>query len=867
MRIFITLAVLVILQGCKHPLAIVGEGDIVDLNGGGFGCTLEQFRAGDPACTENNVTGRYYVNYRANPRPGWKFVRWEGPCSKKSIPPHCRLDVSSQDVSRWDAEHPDIEIPATIAVFEPSDGEHVKFQLLVENIYVEELHLTIEASGILDEGNRWQSYIRLINSVIGGINFRRALRRAPNHYLLTATTSPYPDQNHISTDLHVSVQSDELLQGDVRISVLTEAVWLYSQYPDPFPTDGPRAWDVAARMMVSDVNGDSTVDRFDLFEWNWQSDISRYLAKPKNLFSLIVALMAEESTEEIRDAVFAVVEASDTPISNAVRGESDDHTHDYTLNPLPESVLLDPELFTVTEIAHTSLPAGPVWYHGAGDTDSDGDPEIYLSGWSGTFPIPEVPLKSTFEAFEARLSGTTRLSTKSLFGRDTTDGTAFIRVDDYNRDGQPDVLITGYNEVPFAPTENILYINNGNGFDPNVFLPRMLNHEGNTGDFNGDGYPDFIAQGGNIFLNDMAGGFDHWPLSYTNAAVGPVNTGSGWAAAFGNLDADSESEVVVVDMPVWLEPNFVKFYSSSWVIDNIQFDQSNAYGDIKPLPRAFFDQHEEFQGAITTLPGNARSVSHDVQVDLLDIDNDGDSDLAIHSMIVAATGDSAGIVQFLQNDGEANFTDVTETVLHNYYIGNQGGSHEARYMDVNRDGFTDIILVENAQNDDVPHHWADGPGTLTHSYPKSWANMILINTGGGKFVVTFWDGFHELTLREESIFKSYGAEFEPYSLIDERYFPYLLKDGRLGFITIGYSADQQVFFFDARARHLIYTGPKGNDPALRGASGYNEYYYLTENHDVLEQVKNGKYQDGLAHFLAKGRQEGRRGYAPGAKVK
>jgi hypothetical protein len=48
-----TLGLFVLLQACKHPLAIEGEGDIVDLNNSGPGCTLEQFQAGAFACIVN----------------------------------------------------------------------------------------------------------------------------------------------------------------------------------------------------------------------------------------------------------------------------------------------------------------------------------------------------------------------------------------------------------------------------------------------------------------------------------------------------------------------------------------------------------------------------------------------------------------------------------------------------------------------------------------------------------------------------------------------------------------------------------------------------------------------------------------------
>lgn len=107
--------VVYLLQACSHPLEIVGEGDIVDMNESGRGCTLEQFEIGDKACTENLVLGAYDVNYAALPRTGWQFVEWQGPCNLNlSEGDECVLVVSPEVVrSFWGQT-----MPATTAVFE-----------------------------------------------------------------------------------------------------------------------------------------------------------------------------------------------------------------------------------------------------------------------------------------------------------------------------------------------------------------------------------------------------------------------------------------------------------------------------------------------------------------------------------------------------------------------------------------------------------------------------------------------------------------------------------------------------------------------------------------------------------------------------
>ena len=58
----------------------------------------------------------------------------------------------------------------------------------------------------------------------------------------------------------------------------------------------------------------------------------------------------------------------------------------------------------------------------------------------------------------------------------------------------------------------------------------------------------------------------------------------------------------------------------------------------------------------------------------------------------------------------------------------------------------------------------------------------------------------------------------------------------------------------------------GTDPLLSGEPGYNEYYYLTENSDVVHLINSGEYENGLDHYISVGKGEGRRAYAPGAII-
>jgi hypothetical protein len=119
MRILLTFTLLLLLQACRHPLAIEGEGDIIERLIGHRGCMLEEFQAGSPRCAENDAIDEdYIVSYRADPRPGWEFVGWEGTaCIEETPEGFCEFDVSEPWVDFINLKSPDKEFPATVAVF------------------------------------------------------------------------------------------------------------------------------------------------------------------------------------------------------------------------------------------------------------------------------------------------------------------------------------------------------------------------------------------------------------------------------------------------------------------------------------------------------------------------------------------------------------------------------------------------------------------------------------------------------------------------------------------------------------------------------------------------------------------------------
>lgn len=118
----LVLALALATGACRQPLAIEGEGDIIELNRGERGCALEEFRAGWSRCLVNEVTDSESLRYRALPRAGWRFSHWDGFCAKDSPGQDCHKNYDRAWVQWWDDNYPDEELAPLTAVFTPDDG-------------------------------------------------------------------------------------------------------------------------------------------------------------------------------------------------------------------------------------------------------------------------------------------------------------------------------------------------------------------------------------------------------------------------------------------------------------------------------------------------------------------------------------------------------------------------------------------------------------------------------------------------------------------------------------------------------------------------------------------------------------------------
>jgi hypothetical protein len=116
MKSILTLLVVsVLLQGCSHPIDIVGEGDVLSASGD-RDCLLEENEAALDKCKVNMVIDDYLETYYAVPRSGWQFHRWANYCVDNTSG-ECGFNISADVVHQfWGAT----AAPLT-AIFRPTE--------------------------------------------------------------------------------------------------------------------------------------------------------------------------------------------------------------------------------------------------------------------------------------------------------------------------------------------------------------------------------------------------------------------------------------------------------------------------------------------------------------------------------------------------------------------------------------------------------------------------------------------------------------------------------------------------------------------------------------------------------------------------
>ena len=335
-----------------------------------------------------------------------------------------------------------------------------------------------------------------------------------------------------------------------------------------------------------------------------------------------------------------------------------------------------------TNVTTTVTPGLPRVYDGSiawGDFDNDGRLDFLLTGNNGTNPVAQV-WKNTG-------SGFTNLPIPGLPGVDSSS----VAWGDYDNDGRLDFLLTGQTNYSTPSPIAQLWKNTGSGFTnvPIPGLPGVFIGSVAWGDYDNDGWLDFLLTGWNATLDPVAQVWRNTGSGFTNvtATVAPGLPGvRSSSVAWGDYDNDG-----------WL--------------DFLLTGDSNSV----PIAQVWHNTGSGFTNVTATvapgLPGVRGS-----SVAWGDYDNDGRLDF-----LLTGTDNAGFVAQVWKNTGNG-FTNVLIPGLPGVYISS------VAWGDYDNDGRLDFLLTGYTGSDRLAQVWRN-IGSTANTLPTPPTGLAAAVSG------------------------------------------------------------------------------------------------------------------------------------------
>ena len=331
---------------------------------------------------------------------------------------------------------------------------------------------------------------------------------------------------------------------------------------------------------------------------------------------------------------------------------------------------------------------------------------------------------------------------------------------------------------------------------------------------------------GNDLIYTALGQINGQDLGSSGSSIIPSTAKSGSYIFLGQsyIDGNNRSDIII---PMTTLPDGTP-----------QIDKSRPlqiFNDFWNLPenRALAQTYPQVVAFDKANPQNLTDYSHVVTAETADLNGDGLPDVLAAHAYRGPDMHLMMLVPYIQQ-ADGSFKQEAASTFTDFDV-NKDVPYRLFVQDLNHDGHVDIAFSSEM--------WDD------NRYPGSTSSGAYLNDGLGHFV---------RAASEENLLTLFDRS--QIAVVDSDTGPQIVR------IQPDWDGAQPVFNVQLLATQVNYSGPYGSNPALQGAPGYNEWFYLHQNPDVAALVGSGTYATGLDHYLQVGRQQGLAAFAPGTTV-
>jgi hypothetical protein len=352
-----------------------------------------------------------------------------------------------------------------------------------------------------------------------------------------------------------------------------------------------------------------------------------------------------------------------------------------------------------------------VRYNYSVDLDGDGVDELIFAGFE-TQPNTPAGFDNTKLTIYGWSGGQFRDITEQWLpgSLSQVEGVGEIVAGDFNGDGRTDLYLSAYADMDHQVNAYQL-LNTGSSFNKVSLGLSQWEHGAAVGDLNQDGYDDVVVFGYLYPVPLLLGGPDGLTKGFASTnwphTDGYLTNGSG--GVIGDFYGDGTMSVVTSD---------------NGTIADADTLLSRLYINEQGVAQGF--------GSQVALPAPILGTeSHDVRARALDFNHDGLLDVLVFSRQAwdGKQWPENSRIQFLQNNGNGNFVDVTDTKLVDYQTASNV-TYTPVFRDFNQDGLIDIFVSESD---------FDGSNRSTALLMQQ-SNGTFVDTGRSTFARHLADG-------------------------------------------------------------------------------------------------------------------------------